>query len=119
MSKFTAESINCAALDSCCTSSVSGKKWMNIFLTSVPSKLKDQINRPYESKKTFQFGNQGIFPTKQAYTIPIIVAGKQHQIEVDVIDSDIPLLMYKAHMKKSGIFLNMVNNTATVNGSPI
>ena len=119
LSKFTAESINCAALDSCCTSSVSGQKWMNIFLASAPGEIKKLIKGPYKSKKTFQFGNEGILPTTMAYTIPIIVAGQQHFIEVDVIDSDIPLLMSKSHMKKLGITLNMANDTATIMGKPI
>ena len=119
LSKFTAESINCAALDSCCTSSVSGQKWMNIFLASAPGEIKKLIKGPYKSKKTFQFGNQGILPTTMAYTIPIIVAGQQHSIEVDVIDSDIPLLMSKSHMKKLGITLNMANDTASINGKQI
>ena len=119
LSKFTAESINCAALDSCCTASVAGEKWMDIFLSSVPVEFTDKIVGPYESKKTFQFGNQGILPTKKAYTIPIVVAGKQHQIEVDIIDSDIPLLMSKSHMKQLGITLNMANDTASINGKPI
>ena len=119
LSKFTSESINCAALDSCCTSSVSGEKWMNIFLSSVPGELKNHVKGPYKSRKTFQFGNQGILPTQKAYTIPIVVAGKQHLIEVDVIKSDIPLLMSKAHMKQLGITLNMANDTASINGQPI
>ena len=119
LSKFTSESINCAALDSCCTSSVSGEKWMKIFLSSVPGELKNHIEGPYKSRKTFQFGNQGILPTQMAYTIPIVVAGKQHMIEVDVIKSDIPLLMSKAHMKQLGITLNMANDTASINGKPI
>ena len=119
LSRFTAESINCAALDSCCTASVAGKKWMDIFLSSVPGELRKQIKGPYKSRKTFQFGNQGILPTMQAYTIPIIVAGERHLIEVDVINSDIPLLMSKTHMKQLGITLNMADDTATVNGKPI
>ena len=119
LSKFTAESINCAALDSCCTSSVAGQKWMDIFLSSVPSELKSLVQGPYKSKKTFQFGNQGVLPTKEAYTIPIIVAGKQHSIEVDIIESDIPLLMSKAHMKQLGITLNMADDTASINGKLI
>ena len=119
LSKFTAESINCAALDSCCTASVAGEKWMDIFLSSVPGELTEMIKGPYKSKKTFQFGNQGILPTKKAYTIPIVVAGTKHQIEVDIIDSDIPLLMSKSHMKQLGITLNMANDTASINGKPI
>ncbi len=119
LSKFTAESINCAALDSCCTSSVAGHKWMNIFLSSVPSELREYVKGPYKSKKTFQFGNQGILPTLEAYTIPIVVAGKRHLIEVDVIESDIPLLMSKTHMKQLGITLNMVDDTASINGKLI
>ena len=53
LSKFTAESINCAALDSCCTSSVTGRKWMNIFLSSMPVELQEYVKGPYKSKRTF------------------------------------------------------------------
>ena len=119
LSKFTAESINCAALDSCCTSSVTGRKWMNIFLSSMPVELQEYVKGPYKSKRTFQFGNQGILPTLEAYMIPIVVAGKRHLIEVDVIESDIPLLMSKTHMKQLGITLNMVDDTASIDGKLI
>ena len=32
LSQFTADAINCAALDTCCTSSVAGERWMKIYL---------------------------------------------------------------------------------------
>ena len=32
MSTFTSEALNCAALDTCCTTSVAGNKWLNIYM---------------------------------------------------------------------------------------
>ena len=88
LSKFTSESINCAALDTCCTSTVAGEKWMSIYLKSLPSNLKKRVSGPVEGKKCFQFGNQGILRSKGRYKLPANIAGKDVMIEVDIMDLD-------------------------------
>ncbi len=119
LSRFTAESLNCAALDTCCTSSVSGDKWMQIYLKALPKHLKEKVKGPFTTGTEFTFGNNQSLKSGKAYKIPIIIAGDIHIITVDVITSDIPLLLSKSHMKDLGIALNMANDTATANGKPL
>ena len=119
LSKFTAESLNSAALDTCCTKSLAGQKWLDIFLQSAPKHLLKDVKGPYASNTTFEFGNQAILKAGKAYTIPVIIGEDYHQIEIDIIDSDIPLLLSKEHMKKIGIALDMSNDTATVKGKKL
>ena len=119
LSRFTAESLNCAALDTCCTSSVSGDKWMQIYLKAIPKHLQKKIKGPFSTGTEFTFGNNQSLKSGKAYTIPIVVAGDIHEITVDIIPSDIPLLLSKSHMKQLGIALDMANDTATANGKPL
>ncbi len=119
LSKFTAETLNAAALDTCCSSSVTGIKWLQIYMQAIPKHLKHLLSGPHHSKTSFTFGNQQSLTSLGIYKIPIVIANDIHEIEVDVIDSDIPLLMSKEHMKKIGIVINLINDTATANGKPI
>ena len=107
MAQFTAEAINCAALDTCCTSSVAGKEWMKIYIASLPDKMKSKVIGPMNGFKVFQFGNLGKLKSCGRYLIPAVIAGKLDQLDVDVIESDIPLLLSKKDMKKRGMMLNL------------
>ena len=119
LSKFTAEALNAAALDTCCSSSVTGMKWLNIYMQAIPKHIKHLLSGPHHSKTSFTFGNQQSLTSLGVYKIPIIIANEIHELAIDVINSDIPLLMSKEHMKKLGIAINLINDTATANGKPI
>ena len=71
LSRFTAEAINCAALDSCCTCTCAGKKWLTIYLNSLPEDMREMVQGPFNSGKTFMFGNEGKLTAEAAYEIPI------------------------------------------------
>ena len=110
MSRFTAEALNCAALDTCCTSSVAGEKWMKLYISGLPEKLKNQVKGPNKGIKKFQFGNLGVLESIGQYKIPVLIAGDLDELVVDVIKSDIPLLMSKADMVKRGMVLDLPEN---------
>ena len=119
LSQFTSEALNMAALDTCCTSSVAGEKWMNIYLKAIPKTYARNVMGPYQSSKTFMFGNEGILKAGMAYKIPIVIAEQLSTIEVDVIKSDIPLLLSREDMKKLGIGIDIKNDRVTVHDKPI
>ena len=119
LSRFTAEAINCGALDSCCTCTCAGKKWFSIYVQALPADMKHKVEGPFKSGKTFMFGNEGKLTAEQAYRIPIRVAGKIRMIQVEIIDSDIPLLLSKVEMKNLGMTLDMKNDAAYIDGKPL
>ena len=43
LSQFTQEALNCAALDTCCSSTVSGKEWLDIYLNSIDKARKEKV----------------------------------------------------------------------------
>ena len=116
MSRFTAEALNCAALDTCCTSSVAGEKWMKLYISSLPEKMKGMVVGPNKGVKKFQFGNLGILESIGQYKIPAVIAGELDEIEVDVIKSDIPLLMSKKDMVNRGMVLDLPEDKVIFKG---
>ena len=58
LNQFTREA-SCAALDTCCTSSVTGKQWLEMFMDSLDEKLWLKLKGPMPSNRLFNFGNNG------------------------------------------------------------
>ena len=96
LSRFTSESLNCAAWDTCCTSTVAGEKWLKMYLKNLPTHMKSEVRGPLKGKKCFQFGNQGLLKSQSKYQLPAYIAGESVHIDVDIISSDIPMLLSKS-----------------------
>lgn len=119
LSRFTSESLNAAALDTCCTTSVAGENWIKIYLNSLPEELREKVKGPFEGEKWFQFGNEGILKSKASYVLPAKLGDVSVMIEVEVIESDIPLLLSKSAMKKAGMIIFLSEDKAEVFGKKI
>ena len=59
-----------------------------------------EVRGPLPSDRVFKFGNDGLLSSEGKYFLPAEVAGKEVDIEADVVSSDIPLLLTKKSMKK-------------------
>ena len=119
LSRFTSEAINCAALDTCCTSTVCGEKWMKIYQKSMPVHMKSQMQGPFGTNRKYVFGNEGVLSGKERYLLPIMLGGYETSVEVDVIKSDIPMLLAKKDMKKAGMIIDTATDKALIQGSTV
>ena len=119
LSSFTVEAINKAALDTCATANIAGEKWTNIYLNALPKNMKKKVKGPIESQKQFVFGNQGKLKSLGKYIIPVKIGGEDNEITIDVIRSDIPLLLSKGEMKKLGMVLDIKNDKGYINEKPL
>ena len=101
MKTFVAESMSAAILDSGASSTVCGKIWMECYVDGLPAENQEKVvYKP--SLNSFKFGSGSIFPSLYKAKLPAVVGGKKIMIETDVVDSDIPMLLSKSAMKKSG-----------------
>ena len=116
---FTWEARGASALDSCCTASVCGQEWMNMFLEELEEQNMNKVEGPYVSEKSFGFGNNAKLKSKRYYIIPVEEAGRMRRMKVEVIESDIPLLMSRKAMEKVGIILDFKEKKITVLGKTI
>ena len=57
---FTRTARTCAALDTCCTSSVAGRKWLDMYIQQLCEEERKRVAGPDFSKKLFKFGNNGM-----------------------------------------------------------
>ena len=75
--------------------------------------------KPKYSKRLFKFGNNGMMRSLGKYSVPAVIAGKNCNIEFDMIDSDTPLLLSKIAMKAMDIRIDLGKDTACVWGVTI
>ena len=85
-------------MDTGCTSSIAREAWLRQYVREVTKK--GEVKGTMKTNKVFKFGDNDVLKAKGKYMIPITEAGKSWIMEVDVVESDVPLLMSKDMMKK-------------------
>ena len=118
MSVLMLEAANSAVLDSACSSTVSGKDWLNCYLDSLTEDEKcEVVHKP--STTVFKFGGGERLQSLGKVVVPCYLAGKKCSIETDVILSDIPMLLSKQAMKKANMKLDLANDKAEIYGTTV
>lgn len=115
---FTIEALNCAVLDSGCSSTVCGRPWLEAYLENLDDNCVDRV-KIKSSQKKFKFGSGNILQSQGQYTIPVRLVGTDVLIRCDVVNADLPLLLSKNAMKQAKIILDMENDTAKILGKTI
>ena len=113
---FRAEAEAAAGLDSCCSRTIMGKGWLSDYKKEAPYFMKKDIKGPEPSNVTFTFGNGGKMRSNGRYQLPVMIHGKLIRLAVELVSSDIPLLLSKSTMQKCGIVLDFSQNKITAFG---
>ena len=109
------ETLGCMVLDSGTTSIVSGLNWYNCFLVTLP----DSVMNNFKGSKVFKFGSRNNLASVKRVMLPCIAAGFLVDINVDIVNADIPLLLSKSAMKKAKVNLNFDSDTIDILGKRI
>ena len=109
---------NCALLDSACSSTVCGKKWLDNYIDSLDQSDKRNIQQT-GSRRMFVFGGGNKLRSDGEFCLPAEIAGKEVRIKTDVVQSDIPLLLSRKSMKTAGVKMDLENDTATIFGKEV
>ena len=113
---FTSEADGAAGMDSCCTRTIMGKIWFESFKMKLTKKQRKFIKGPFKSETNFLFGNGGKKNSLGRYHLPLELHGCRAMMAVELVDSDIPLLISKPSMIRAGIVLDFCEHTTTVFG---
>ena len=108
----------CAVLDCACSSTVCGTSWFQNYTQMLNDEEKKKIKQ-FTGGRLFKFGGGEVLSSIACYEIPAYLAGKEITIITDVVDSDIPLLLSIKAMKKAGIILDLVNDSAEIFGKVV
>lgn len=118
MKTLVSETFNCAVLDSGCNTTVCGLDWYNSYIHSLDStKFSQVIEVP--SFTWFKFGDGVKVQSLKKVKLPCTIADKECIVNVDVVSSDIPMLLGKTSMKKAKMQLDLASDMLSVFGKSI
>ena len=115
---LTRESWNSAVLDSACSSTVCGEKWISEFISKLDVSSRNLVKKE-PSSKVFHFGGGEKLKSKGAVTFPCMLAGKAIRIHTDIVESNIPLLLSLTSMKKAKMVWDFAEGVATIFGNTV
>ena len=88
-----------ALLDSGCQKSCSGRMAYDNYIKTLSPEDKANI-REYEGSAKFKFGGHGIYKSLKEVLVPIYVAGVRMRLRLDIVETDIPILLGLPVLKK-------------------
>lgn len=115
MRSFVSETLSSAILDSGATTTVSGKTWTDCYIDGLSSRKQEQVVYT-DSSKAFKFGCGKVYNSLYKVKLPATIGNKDIFIETDVVQTDIPMLLSKAAMKKADTMLNLKDDSVIMFG---
>ncbi|CAG2196694.1 unnamed protein product [Mytilus edulis] len=114
---FVAEAFNAAVVDTACTKTVCGTKWLHQFLDTFDS-ANEEI-KCKESNTPFKFGDGKTVHSYQSVKLPATIGSLKCYIETEVVDCEIPLLLSKDSLKRAQTVFDLHNDKVTMFGKPV
>ena len=118
MNTLTQEALNSVVIDSACSSTVCGELWYNNFKESLDSERRKKIVEGV-GVKVFRFGGGERLKSIRSAVIPVELAGHAVKLNLDVVESDLPLLLSKPAMKKLRFKMDLEQDTGEILGTPV
>lgn len=115
---FMMEAYGTAVIDTACTRTVCGKKWLDEYRYSLRESSDSMFTRT-ESNQQFKFGDGVEVKSIENIMIPALIGNTSCNISTEVVNCDIPLLLSKDSLKKANTVLNLSNDSATMFGEPV
>ena len=109
------QTINQAVLDCGASQTVCGTEWYQCYLDSLGDEQLNQITES-PSSTVFKFGVGSLKALKQA-SIPVTICGRSIFLSVQIVKTDIPLLLSLGSMKKLGMNLDLPNDRVIIKDS--
>ena len=113
LDNLVAESFGHAVIDTGCSSTVCGSKWLDQYVEQLSEYDRSMIVE-LPSKSSFTFGDGAVINSNKKIEIPCYLGGKRSKITTDVVDCNIPLLLSKRSMKSAEMVLDFKSDTAVI-----
>ncbi|XP_057305251.1 uncharacterized protein LOC130642182 [Hydractinia symbiolongicarpus] len=92
------ESFGRGVLDSGCTKTVAGEKWMDEYLGTLSESDKNAVVSN-STDSIYRFGDGKEVKATRNLIIPVILGGNKYKLSVDIVEIEIPLLISRSTMK--------------------
>ena len=118
LSSLVLESLGMGLLDSACTRTVAGQAWFDAYCESL-SVLDKALIQSSKVNTKFRFGDGKEIASLLEVVFPVVIGVKRTMIRANIVDSEIPLLLSKASMKKAKLILNFNDDSAQILGQRV
>ena len=118
LSALVRDTLGMGLLDSGCTKTVVGEKWMSIYIEMLDEKDACKVIQKDDSA-SFQFGDGAKVVSKKKVLFPAVIGKKEITIEANVVSNDIPLLLSRDSMKRADTVMCFGSDKARMCGEEI
>lgn len=117
---FLTESLGSAIIDTACTRTVCGEKWLDSYIKDLKQSQTDKmLQTESPSCRPFRFGDGQVVHSYRKVKLPAKIGQTKCHIETEVVPADIPLLLSKMSLKKAGTVLDMENDRVVMFKQPV
>ena len=116
LQRLVNEASGYAVIDSGCSNTVCGSKWLEDHLNSL-SDYERELIKEESSCSTFTFGNGVTVTSHKKVNFPCHIGKMYATITTDVVDCSLPLLLSRVSMKKARMIINFETDQVKVNGN--
>ncbi|KAJ8029370.1 hypothetical protein HOLleu_28748 [Holothuria leucospilota] len=110
---FMIESYGEAVLDTACTKTVCGRRWIQEYISKLDGAESELINS-VDSSQEFKFGDGATYKSTGDCVIPAVIGDTACQTATEIVECDIPLLLSKDSLKRANTVLDLRNDKATM-----
>lgn len=117
---FLTESLGSAIIDTACTRTVCGEKWLDSYMKDLSqSQINKLMQTESSSCRPFRFGDGQVVHSNRKVKLPAKIGPTKCHIETEVVPVDIPLLLSKMALKRAGTVLDMENDRVVMFKQPV
>ena len=118
LSVFVPECFDSIVIDTACTSTVCGRKWLDKYVSSLEAGQQKEIVQNH-SNVTFRFGDGRKIVSEESVIIPAKIGDTVCKIKTEIVQNDIPLLLSKESLKQANAVLDLKNDQAVLSGNEV
>ena len=106
---------NTALLDSGCSWTVCGKRWLEVYKQTLGKKQLENVTALQKSERLFKFGDGNMIKSSGSISVPVYF-GKWLNLHMDVVEIDLPLLLSRRFMEESNTKIGFQNSDVSIFG---
>lgn len=107
-----------AVIDTACSRTVAGRNWVSKYLNSLNDTWRKKIIR-HPSAIWFKFGDDNKLKSNEKIVLPIAIGGRECTLDVEILDTNIPLLLSKTTLKRAKTTIELDTDNVTMFGVKI
>lgn len=118
MNDLFGETIGYAIIDSGCTRTVCGNRWLDTYLDTLSVSDRRTVTSKSSSFR-FRFGDGKTYVSNRTVNIPVHFGSVSARLDTSIVECNVPLLMSRISLKRAEASLDFSNDEITILGEDV